>query len=784
MTSNFSKYLFGVLLLFKPLSCFAQVLLQGHVFEENSQTPISYVTVFDSLDLNVTSTDDSGYFSISVRKLPVYLTFQHIGYKNHSVEITQEGIIKLFLEGNQMDEVVITGISSFHDTRSGQISINKSVIKALPTIGGEVDYISSLVLFPGVSNGEEISKGFTVRGGSLDQNISHINGIQTSNTGHLFNLYSAVPAVAVEDLVFYKGGMPASFGNALSSAMDVKLKRPGQQAFSLDIGATNSKASYENTFGKNKKSSYLLSGRTSYLDLIRKKAYRNTLNDFHLRGQAANGTEYHFGYTFYDILGLVNINWGKGLELSGFGLYSYDKNTYIYNRSHVTFLKHELYNGTYGLSLSKYWNNKNSLSIKMGINENEVNRYERTVEFKHSTIRTEDAMLNHSYAIQTWTGKLDYIHQVSDHHFSTGIFTYYKQFQPGIGQLQNFSYDPILRTGDTTLLTNTNEVFAILMAGAYTQADLKWSNLIELNIGLRGTSYFASPNTLFALEPRAAITYKLSPTSHLRGSFDYLTQFDHGLVLSEVGLDNIIFLPSIGDIKPAKSLNYSLGAITRHLDHRLIMSGEVFFKDQKNLQRLVLDSKDNIVSDSISELIAKNGTGYAYGAEFQLTFQSDDLVFNSSYTFGRSIRKFKGFNQDKAYPFDFDKPHEVSISGVMGLGKKSTFSMIFSLYNGRRYTVPSGQNKSFFRLDPILIYDGFQNAVKQPIYHRLDIGYDYTFKLGKKWKGMIKLNVINVYNRPNINFVELRKNNDGSYTQEGVSYIPILPSVNLRFSYE
>ena len=96
------------------------------------------------------------------------------------------------MEANQLKEVVITGISSFQDTRSGRISINKSVVKALPTLGGEVDYISSLVLFPGVSNGEEISKGITVRGGSLDQNLAHINGIQTSNTGHLFNIYSVV----------------------------------------------------------------------------------------------------------------------------------------------------------------------------------------------------------------------------------------------------------------------------------------------------------------------------------------------------------------------------------------------------------------------------------------------------------------------------------------------------------------------------------------------------------------------------------------------------------------
>ena len=148
----------------------------------------------------------------------------------------------------------------------------------------------------------------------------------------------------------------------------------------------------------------------------------------------------------------------------------------------------------------------------------------------------------------------------------------------------------------------------------------------------------------------------------------------------------------------------------KQLKHRLILSGEIFYKNQWNLQRLALDGKDNIVSDSLSELIAKNGTGYAYGLEFQLTWQTAIFVLNGSYTFSHAFRQFKGFNNDKIFPFNYDKPHELSISGVMGLGKKSSFSVNFTLYNGGRYSLPSGINPN-----PVgggsstLIYDGFQN---------------------------------------------------------------------------
>ena len=159
--------------------------------------------------------------------------------------------------------------------------------------------------------------------------------------------------------------------------MNVQLKKPTHQVFDVELGATNSKASYENTFGENKKSSYLFSGRSSYIDLLRKKARRNTLNNYQLREEGIIGPEYHFGYTFFDVLGSVNFDLGEDYALSAFGLYSYDRNTYIYNRSYITFLKHELYNGTYGFELSKKWNSNNRLSFRAGMNNNEIQTFRK-----------------------------------------------------------------------------------------------------------------------------------------------------------------------------------------------------------------------------------------------------------------------------------------------------------------------------------------------------------------------------------------------------------------------
>ena len=768
-----------------PVFGYSQITISGHVFEQDGASPIEDVFIYDSLRTQYVLTDPNGYFELSVRNLPVKLFFEHVAFQKEEVRIHDNKILKILLEPNELENVIVEGIAGIQNNKTGRIAINKKVVDALPSLGGEIDYLSALVLFPGVSKGEEVSKGITVRGGSLDQNVGHINGVQTSNTGHLFNSYSIVPAVAVESLTFYKGGMPAKYGNALSSSMNIELRQPNSKAYAFELGATNSKASFENTFGRHKKSSFLLSGRASYFDLLRTKAYHETLNNYQLRGADSGGPQYHFGYSFFDLMGQVNLELGKGYKLSGFGLYSYDLNTYIYNRSYFTFLKHELRNGTSGLRLRKKISPKNTASLTLGLNDYSIQRHERNLDFEDQTTLINDETLDHIYGVTNWTGRLDFQHETSKSNLQAGFFSNLKQYQPGDGQLSTVSYDPILRERDTTSFTNQNENFEVLLAGLYLDWEGSISDHISCSAGLRASSFFTVPETLTALEPRLAIDYQLSPKSALRASFDYLTQFDHGLVLSEVGLDNIIGLPSFGSVLPGKSLNYALGGVTKLINHQLIISTEVFYKKQWNIQQLALDDKANIVSDSLIDLIAQNGLAEAYGLELQMTYQNDFMVLNSSYTYARSIRQFDDLNNGLAFFHNYDKPHEWSLSGVFGLGRKSSFSFSFFLANGARYTLPSGLNTSISNgTEPILIYDGFQNSNQLPIYHRLDIGYDYNFSLGKKWKATLKLNVINVYNRRNINFVELLGGKGAPYYTEGVSFIPILPSLNFKISYE
>ena len=63
---------------------------------------------------------------------------------------------------------------------------------------------------------------------------------------------------AVEDVTLYKGGIPSSYGERISSVMDVRLKEGSDKKFGINggIGLINSRLTLEGPFAKKKKSTY------------------------------------------------------------------------------------------------------------------------------------------------------------------------------------------------------------------------------------------------------------------------------------------------------------------------------------------------------------------------------------------------------------------------------------------------------------------------------------------------------------------------------------------------
>ena len=126
-------------------------------------------------------------------------------------------------------------------------------------------------MLPGVSGGGEGQTGVYVRGGSPDQNLVLLDGVPVYNVSHLLGLFSVFNSDAIKNVTLTKGGFPARYGGRLSSIIDIRMKEGNLNEFHGEgsIGLISSKLTLQGPIAKGK-TSFLISGRRTYADLIAK----------------------------------------------------------------------------------------------------------------------------------------------------------------------------------------------------------------------------------------------------------------------------------------------------------------------------------------------------------------------------------------------------------------------------------------------------------------------------------------------------------------------------------
>ncbi len=107
MKTIYKKLLFLLLLL--PFGALAQSTLDGVVLDSKTQTPLPGVNVNVQGTATGTSTDFDGKFKLSNLKSGDKIVFSFIGYKNETVDFTNQKNITVSLdeEANQLQEVVV-----------------------------------------------------------------------------------------------------------------------------------------------------------------------------------------------------------------------------------------------------------------------------------------------------------------------------------------------------------------------------------------------------------------------------------------------------------------------------------------------------------------------------------------------------------------------------------------------------------------------------------------------------------------------------------------------------
>ena len=320
------KYL--ILLIFNLLTAitsYAQSGIFGVVKDEDTGEVLVGAAIYnDSLQIG-TITDFNGYYNLSLQPGVYNIRYSYLGYTTVErfvvVDNSRKRLnVNMKMEAQMLDKVVITSERKDANVRELAMSVQKLEmvkIRKIPALMGEVDVIKAVQLLPGVQAASEGSSGFSVRGGSPDQNLITLDDAPVYNASHFLGFFSVFNNDVVKDATLYKGDIPANYESRLSSVLDIKTLDEVLDRFTMTggIGILTSRLMLNMPFN-HQRTGVMLAGRVTYGGLLtpyiidRLKDTRLYFYDLNAKVTHvfnANNRLFVSAYNGYDKIGIVHM---------------------------------------------------------------------------------------------------------------------------------------------------------------------------------------------------------------------------------------------------------------------------------------------------------------------------------------------------------------------------------------------------------------------------------------------------------------------------------------------
>lgn len=171
--------------------------IEGIVSDFSSQEKLVSASIYVVETNQDIYTDQKGHYTLSLPSTGSYtLRFSYVGYDTQEIKISEESstllnirlkpnvVLKEIVVFSRKDDINITALSM------GVDRLSMKQIQAIPALMGEVDVIKAIQLLPGVQATSEGGSGFSVRGGSPDQNLIVLDNTTVYNPSHLMGFFS------------------------------------------------------------------------------------------------------------------------------------------------------------------------------------------------------------------------------------------------------------------------------------------------------------------------------------------------------------------------------------------------------------------------------------------------------------------------------------------------------------------------------------------------------------------------------------------------------------------
>lgn len=287
----------------------------GRVTEAGTGAPIPGATILVAGTNFGTATNPDGRYAFRVPAGRYQLRFSSIGFRTRldSVVVRRErdAVLDVALSVDTVEMEGVTVEDRAPPAEAGVYDLDPRDVQRIPMPIN--DGIRALKVLPGVATNNEISNQYSVRGGGFNENLIFINGFEVylpfrPRQGEQEGL-SLLNIELVDRVTFYTGGFPARYGGKLSSALDVRYRRPDRAHQALQGAAYVSLLDAGVSGGAS-----ALDGRLGWVLGLRKSRPRRFLASQDLKGN------YNPDYT--DLQGMVAFTLAPGHEIEALGMWA------------------------------------------------------------------------------------------------------------------------------------------------------------------------------------------------------------------------------------------------------------------------------------------------------------------------------------------------------------------------------------------------------------------------------------------------------------------------------
>lgn len=748
--------------------------LSGYLKDAQSGEELLYASVGIVGTAQGVTTNEYGYYAISLPKGKYQLRFSYVGYDSKllDLELTQDQRLDVELgTGKALEEVVVSAQREDQNVRSTEIGVATLSIKdakLIPVLFGEQDILKTIQLLPGVSPNSEGSAGFFVRGGDTDQNLVLLDEAPVYNASHLLGFFSVFNSDALKDVKLYKGGIPAQYGGRISSVLDVRMKNGNSKTpeVSGGIGLIASRLTVETPLDKQENGSLILSGRRTYADFILKAVddeFDETslyFYDFNAKANYKFGEKdrlFLSGYFGRDVFELsrVGLNWGNATATLRWN--------HVFNEklfSNTSFIYSDF---DYGFGVD---NAGTGINLSSGIFDYNLKQDYNWYKNPKNNLQFGWNAVYHQFKPGQFTAEADgetnrEIELPQQQALETGIY---------LDNEQKISPRLTLSYGARFSTFSNIGAFEVKTYNAQDEA------ISSINYG-SGEFY----KTWTGFEPRASASFMLDDKSSLKAGFNHMYQYLHLLSNSTSGTPTDIWYPSTPLVKPEIGTQYSIGYFRNFKDNAWEFSIEAYYKNLKNQVEYEDGAETFLNPDIEAELVF--GKGRAYGAEFFLKKSKGKFTGWIAYTLSKSERQFDDINKGAWFSARQDRTHDISVVAGYQITPRLNASAAWVYYTGDAVTFPTGK----YEVDgEIITLYSSRNGDRMPDYHRLDLGLTWNFKPKKHWNSDLNFSIYNAYNRKNAYSITFEESESNPNQTDAIktSLFGIVPSITWNFSWK